>query len=189
MTTQIKSIFFTAIASFLVLAQLSYAQENNNNNGNNNNGNNNNQENVDVTNNQKRFWEANLPGGSYMVALDRISAISKHSYIVSKSLIVYEVNIQTQGSGLVRFYAFEAVGENSETNLAKNLIDRGKSIVEQGGRRAGVDTNAAVEKEYPLTTHAQTIEFRLFDNADLDQLYGSIKRSWEEGRGRKFTIN
>jgi hypothetical protein len=183
MTTHIKSIFLTAIASFLFLNQFSSAQDENNNNNNNNQGQN------DVSNSNRRFWEANLPGGSYMVALDRISAVSKHSYIVNKSLVVHEVNIQTSAAGLVRFYAFEAVGENTEANIARNLVDRGKSIIEQGGKRAGVDTNASVEKEYPHTTHAQTIEYRLFDNNDLNQLYGSIKRSWEEGRGRKFTIN
>ncbi len=184
MTSHIKSILFSALASLIILSQFASAQDDNNNNNNNDN-----QEKNDVSNSNRRFWEANLPGGSYMVALDRISAISKHSYIVSKSLIVHEVNIQTSGAGLVRFYAFEAVGENTEANIARNLVDRGKNIIEQGGRRAGVDTNAAVEKEYPLTTHAQTIEYRLFDNADLDQLYGSVKRSWEEGRGRKFTVN
>ena len=175
MTKHIKSIFYTALVSFIFLGQFSFAQDDNNNNNNNNR--NNNQEGNDVAHNNRRFWEANLSGGSYMVALDRISAISKHSYIVNKSLVVNEVNIQINGAGLVRFYTFTAVGE------------RGKSIIEQGGNRAGVDTNAVVEKEYPLTTHSQTIEYRLFDNADLDQLYGSIKRSWEEGRGRKFTIN
>lgn len=186
MNTHIKSIFYTAFVSFIILGQLSYAQEENNNNRNRNN---NTQEDNDVSNSNRRFWEANISGGSYMVALDRISAISKHSYIVNKSLVVNEVNIQIQGSGLVRFYTFSAVGENSESNLAKNLVERGKSIIEQGGQRAGVDTNTAVEKEYPLTTHSQTIEYRLFDNGDLDQLYNSVKRSWEENRGRKFTIN
>ena len=98
------------------------------------------------------------------------------------------LNVQTSGSGLVRFYTFEVPGESSEANIAKNLIDRGKSIVEQGGRRAGVDTNTTVEKEYPVTTHAHTIEYRLFDKGDLDQLYSSLKRSWRENRGRKFTV-
>lgn len=176
MKSLIKSTLFTALASFLVLGQLSHAQDKNK------------KDNTDVTTSSKRFWEADLPGGNYMVALDRISAVSKHSYIISKSLVVHEVNVQTSGSGLVRFYTFEAVGENSESNIAKNLIDRGKGILEQGGRRAGVDTNTTVEKEYPITTHAHTIEYRLFDSGDLNQLYGSLKRAWKENRGRKFSV-
>jgi hypothetical protein len=178
-----KSIFHTAFLSLIILSQISYAQDDNNNNRNNNN-----QEDRDVSHNNRRFWEANLAGGSYMVAIDRISAISKHSYMV-KSFIVNEVNIQINGAGLVRFYTFSPAGENSESNVAKNLIDRGKGLIDQAGKRTGIDPNSLVEKEYAVTTHSHTIEFKLFDNSDLDQLYNSVKRSWEEGRGRKFTIN
>ncbi len=176
MKSLIKPALFTALASFLVLGQVSHAQDKDK------------KENTDVTTSSKRFWEANLPGGNYMVALDRISAVSKHSYIVSKSLVVHEVNVQTSGSGFVRFYAFDVPGENSEANVAKNLIERGKGIIELGGKRAGIDTNTTVEKEYPVTTHAHTIEYRLFDNGDLNQLYSSLKRAWRENRGRKFSV-
>lgn len=180
MKSLIKSTLFATLTVFITLGQLSHAQDNDNND---------NKENTDVQSNRmKRFWQASLPGGHYMVALDRISAISKHSYLV-KSLIVHEVNIQVNGSGLVRFYTFEMTGENSEANLAKNLIDRGKNLVEQGGRRAGIDTNTTVEKEYAVTTHNHTIEYRLFDNADLNQLYSSLRKAWIDGRGRTFTVN
>jgi len=170
-------IRFTLIATLLFTGQLIQAQDRDDD-----------KDNTDVTTSSKRFWEAAVPGGNYTVALDKISSVSIHSYIVSKSMIVHEVNVQTVGTGLVRFYTFEVPGESSDANIAKNLIDRGKSIMEQGGSRAGIDTNTTVEKEYPITTHAHTIEYRLFDKGDLDQLYNSIKRSWKENRGRKFTI-
>ncbi len=176
MKSFIKSTVFAAISSFLALGQLSHAQDTND------------KDNTDVTTSSKRFWEADLPGGNYMVALDRVSSVSMHSYIIGKSLVVYEVCVQTSGSGLVRFYTFEAVGERSDSNIAKNLIERGKNLVEQGGSRAGIDTNTTVEKEYPITTHSHTIEYRIFDKEDLNQLYSSLKRSWKENRGRKFTI-
>lgn len=123
-----------------------------------------------------------------MVALDRISSVSIHTYVIGQSYIVNEVNIQTSGSGLVRFYTFELPGESGAASTARNLIDRGKSLVESGGARAGVDLNTTVEKEYPITTHAHTIEYRLFDTDDLDELHASIKRALKENRGRKFTI-
>ena len=123
-----------------------------------------------------------------MVSLTRVSAVSIHSYLVGKTLVVHEVNIQTTGTGLARFYTFEAVGQANGSNIAQNLIERGKGIIEQGGSRAGIDPNTTVEKEYPLTTHSHTIEYKLFDKADLDQLYSSLRRSLREGRGRKFTI-
>ena len=138
--------------------------------------------------NKLRFWEASLPGGDYMVALNRISSISMHSYLVNSHYIVYEVVIDTDGAALARFYAIELVGEKSESNIAKNLLDRGKEIVQQGGGRVGVDTNTLVEKKTPAMTHAKTIEYRVFDKSDLDQLFGSAKKSWRTNRGRKFTI-
>jgi len=122
------------------------------------------------------------------VSLARISSVSIHSYVVNQTLIVHEVNIVTLGQGLARFYAFEVPGESGTLNTAKNVVDRGKDLLSRGGGRAGGDPNTTVEKEYPTTTHAGTIEYKLFDKADLDQLYSSAKRALRENRGRKFTI-
>ncbi len=142
----------------------------------------------DVTTSNRRFWEASLPGGTYMVALDRISSVSMHSYVVGGSFLVYEVDIETNGSALARFYAMEVVGENNDSNVAKRFIERGKSLIDRGGNRIGVNTNTLVEKQYPTTTHAKTIEYRLATKQSLDQLFNSLKRAWSENRGRKFTI-
>ena len=165
-----------AVAASACLCPLAQAQDNEKKN------------NTDVTTSNRRFWEASLPGGNYMVALDRISSVSIHSYIISGSIIVHEVDIETNGSALARFYAMEMVGEKNESNVAKGIINRGKSLIDTAGKRTGVDTNSLVEKQYPLTTHAKTIEYRLFMKKDLDQLYNSLKRAWKENRGRKFTI-
>lgn len=175
MKSLIKSTLFATLTSFLVFSHLTHAQ-------------NKDKDNTDVTTSSKRFWEADLPGGNYMVAIDKISSVSIHSYVVSQTIVVHEVNVQTSGSGLVRFYTFEVPGEGGVASSAKNLIERGKSIVESAGSRTGVDLNTTVEKEYPITTHAHTIEFRLFDTGDLEQLYSSVKRALKEGRGRKFSI-
>lgn len=145
------------------------------------------EENTDVQT-RLRFWEASLPGGNYMVALNRISSISMHSYVVNGSFMVYEVVVDTDGAALARFYAIEMVGEKSESNTATNLIEKGKAVIERGGKRAGVDTNTLVEKTNPQTTHAKTIEYRVFDKSDLDQLFNSAKKAWRENRGRKFSI-
>lgn len=147
----------------------------------------NNDRNTTDVNAERRFWQASLPGGNYMVALDRISSASIHSYVV-KGAIVHEVNIVAQGAGLVRFYSIEAVGEDSEANIAKNLLARAKDLADEAGRRSGNDASAIVTKEYPITTHAKTIEYRLFDKSDLNKLYNSLTRAWKENKGRKFSI-
>lgn len=138
-------------------------------------------------NSNTRFWEANLPGGSYIVALSRISSVSMSTYYV-KGAVVHEVDIETSGSALTRIYAIEALGENGEANVAKNLIKRGRELVKEAGDKAGVNTDTSVHKEYPITTHSKTIEFRVADKKDLDQLYKSLSKSWKSNRGRKFTI-
>ena len=178
MKSLIKPLFLCSIFSVTLLTPISNAQDDNDNE----------QENTDVTSSSIAFWEADLPGGNYMVSLSRISSVSIHSYVVNQTLVVHEVNVVTLGQGLARFYTFEVPGESGGLNALKNVADRGKDLLSRGGARAGADPNTTVEKEYPTTTHAGTIEYKIFDKADLDQLYSSVKRALRENRGRKFTI-
>lgn len=135
------------------------------------------------------LWEADLPGGNYMVALDHICSINIHSYVITGGAIVHEVNIDTNGNALVRFYTIEIVGQNSKLNLGKNVAKRGQEIIgEQSKRVTGLSANTIVEKQYPVTTHAKTIEYRLASKSDLDALYASVKKAWTQSRGNKFTI-
>ncbi len=46
---------------------------------------------------------------------------------------------------------------------------------------------AKVIKEYPTTTHAGTIEYRLETKAQLEALYQSLESSWIAGRSDVFT--
>lgn len=160
-----------ALSACLATTQLSVAQENN-------------QTEQTVG---SHFWEAKLPGGSYMVSLSRISSVSMSTYTV-KGAIVHEVDIETTGSALTRIYAIEVLGESGESSVAKNLIKRGRDIAKEAGGKLGVDTDTTVHKEYPVTTHAKTIEFRVADKKDLNEIYKSLTRSWRSGRGRKITI-
>lgn len=174
-----KKIILSALVAFTALAPLANAQ-------NNNNTNNNRQANTDVPN-KLRFWEASLPGGNYMVALNRVTSVSMHTYVMNGKYMIHEVVVDTDGNALARFYAIELIGENSQANIAKNLINRGKAIADRGGKRAGVDVNTLVEK-HATNTHAKTIEYRLSSKSDLDQLFNSAKTAWRSGRGRNFTI-
>lgn len=136
-----------------------------------------------------RFWQANLPGGQYMVALDRVTAISRHSYAVPEAaLIVDEVTIDTVGQGLARFYYSRPITEGVNNNAASNLTARAKELLDYGGQRAGTDLHKMVIKKYPETTHAREIEYRLLSAEELGALYGSIRTAWDTGKGRVFTI-
>lgn len=160
-----------ALALSLIASPLALSQENEN------------QDNVS----QASFWEADVPGGKYLVSLSRISSISMSKYYL-KGLVVHEVDVETMGVALARFYAIEVAGESNGVSAVENLSNRAKEIANQAGGKAGVDASTAVHKEYPLTTHAKTIEFRLADVDDLTALYASIEKAWKSGRGRKFTI-
>lgn len=136
----------------------------------------------------RRFWQASLPGGHYMVALDRISSISKHTYIMEGGLSVTEVVVDTSGNSLCRFYHIAPISDKALSGAAKGITERGKGIVDQITKPTGINPGSTVTKHYPTTTHAKTIEFHISSEADLTALYESVKKSWTNNRGVKISI-
>lgn len=143
----------------------------------------------DDSNPHKRFWRASLPGGSYMVALDRIASVSKHEYLLDGNLIVTEVNIDTVGNSAVRIYQITPAASKSGLGTAQRLVERGTELLDKAGQRTGTDPNSAVHKTYPLTTHTKTIEFRVKNVATLNALLSSVSKAWVDGKGRHFKVN
>ena len=139
-----------------------------------------------------RFWQAGVGGGHYMVALDRISAISRHKYVLDGAVIVDEVTVDALGQALARFYFITPITDSATGSAAGNaaarLADRGRAIIEKGAATAGTDVQNMVIKKFPETTHARTIEFRVLSEQELTGLYNSVRTAWESGRGRKFLI-
>lgn len=131
-------------------------------------------------------WTASLPGGTYQVALSAIRAISIHEYVVDGTARVTEVNIDTQGAALVRFYVIEpavsapgGVGQSALTMIE----DRAKEIT---SRVTGGDAGTKVAKSYPTTTHARTIEYRLASKESLQKLFDNVQKSWTNRRADTF---
>jgi hypothetical protein len=140
-----------------------------------------------------RFWQANVGGGGhYMVALDRISAISRHKYLLDGTVIVDEVTVDALGQALARFYFLtpvtDAASGNAAIDAASGVVDRARELVDKTAAEAGTDIHNMVIKKFPETTHAHTIEYRVQSAEELGGLYNSVRTSWETGRGRKFTI-
>lgn len=144
---------------------------------------------ADDANPHKRFWRASLPGGSYMVALDRIASVSKHEYLLDGNLIITEVNIDTVGNSAVRIYQITPAASKSGLDTAKRLVERGTELLDKAGQRTGTDPNSAVHKTYPLTTHTKTIEYRVKNVATLNALLASVSKAWVDGKGRHFKVN
>lgn len=140
-----------------------------------------------------RFWQASLSGGHYMVALDRISSVSRHKYVLlDGTAIVDEVTIDALGQSLARFYLIMPISDAAKGNGAgaavSAMADRGRELFDKAAITVGTDVHQMVVKKFPETTHARTIEFRLMSEAELAKLYDSVRGAWESGRGRKFAV-
>jgi hypothetical protein len=141
-----------------------------------------------ATGNLRGFWQASLAGGEYAVSVDRVTSVSRHSYLLDGALIVDEVTIDTVGQALARFYFITPVGANGTTGgTAGAALERSKGLLDSAGQRAGADLDNMVIKKYPLTTHAKTIEYRLETQEELTNLFNSAKQAWQSGQGGQFS--
>jgi hypothetical protein len=136
----------------------------------------------------KRFWSASLQGGEYSVALEKISSVSIHEYVLNANLIVTEMVIDTDGRALARFYHVRSVAEDTASGATGRLVERGKDLIDRAGQRAKVDFHNLPQKDYPTTSHAGMIEFRLMRLNDLKALHKSAQGAWESGQGKKVTV-
>ncbi len=134
---------------------------------------------------RKGIWEATLPGGTYMVALNRVTSVSRHKYLLDGSLIVDEVTIDTTGQALVRFYHLTPAGGPPAVG---DTVERNKGIFETPAVSPGGDLRDMVVKKYPDTTHARTVEYRLMSEQQLTGLFNSAKEAWLSGKGARYSV-
>lgn len=135
-----------------------------------------------------RFWQADLPGGEYVIALDRITSVSRHKYLLDGTVMVDEVTVDSIGQALARFYFISPVTDEMNSGAAAQLTARAQQLLDKAGDRVGSNLQNMVVKKYPETTHAKSIEYRLLSAGELTSLYDSVRTSWQSGRGRKFAI-
>jgi len=125
------------------------------------------------------YWRAILPGGVYVVPHAKIASIGKSSYLVDGVVRVTEVSIDTEGSVQGRFYHAALVEPKSPVGIGDSLLplvqERAKEITTRTGTS---DVWDGVLKNYPTSTHAHTIEFRLNSLETLHKLYESLERSF-----------
>ena len=137
-----------------------------------------------------RFWQASVNGGQYMVALDRITSISRHKYLIDGGIVVDEVTVDTVGQSLVRFYFMSPLTDTMKGTgtgaAAARIVDRGRELIDRAGEITGSNAHNMVIKKFPETTHARSIEYRIESEAELSALYKSARTAWESGRGRRF---
>jgi hypothetical protein len=147
---------------------------------------------TDKENPKRPFWEASIPGGHFQVALSKIVSVSLHEYVLDGSIVVTEMNIDTTGNALARFYYLEPLSKRTSGtgtgDAISSIVDRGMQLVERASQRTGSDAQDMVHKKYGISSHVKNIEYRVYDTGELSALYNSVRRAWETGRGRKVTI-
>jgi hypothetical protein len=125
------------------------------------------------------MWRCDLPGGNYNVALNSVVSVSRHEYTVDNVARVTEVNVDTTGSMVVRFYFLEPNIPTTPLGLGQVTLEKAQEMVKEAVDKSGQnDIWRKVVKNYPTTTHARTIEFRLENKAQLDQIYDSAEKAF-----------
>ena len=103
-------------------------------------------------------------------------------YIVDGAARVTEVTVATGSSVEGRFYYLEPVTPSAVGATLQQLQQHVQDL-----SASHLDANdkvwEKVVKNYPTTTHAHTVEYRLTSKENLQQLYGSLEQAWMTGKG------
>ncbi len=137
--------------------------------------------------NAQALWRCQLPGGVYEVAVRSILSVSSHEYLVDGAARVTEVNIDTAGTLLARFYFLEPATPSSLAGLGTATLEKAQQLLVEGSDKTGLDAWRKVVKSYPATTHARTAEYRLQSKDQLQRLFESAETAFRLGKGSVFT--
>jgi hypothetical protein len=125
------------------------------------------------------IWKCTLPGGTYEVAVPSITAVSTHQYLVDGTVQVTEVNVDTNGPMVVRFYYIQPNAPGSgPAALAASSVQGVQGLLTQASSAAGADAWQKVVKNYPVTTHSHTVEYRLSSSDALSALFSSVEAAF-----------
>lgn len=136
------------------------------------------------------FWQCETPAGKFTIRLSEITSVSKHEYVVDGAARVIEVNVGTSGPITARFYYLEPVVQGrGPTEIVREKVDEAaERIYGKATESDGPVPWKRVIKNYPATTHAHTVEYRVSTPEELDQIFTSAERSWIRGQGERVTL-
>lgn len=135
-----------------------------------------------------KLFRAKLPGGMYEVAVHAIVAVTSHEYVVDGIARVTEVNVDTNGSLLARFYYLEPQQPNSPLGVGAATIEKAQELFKQAADKTGQDVWKKVIKNYPTTTHARTVEYRVQKREDLDTIFQAAEEAFRLQKSKSVTI-
>lgn len=127
-----------------------------------------------------------LPGGKIAVDLKTVSSIGLHSYTVDNASRVWELTIDNGGSSLIRIYSVSTLSPNEPAlDMAKVELE---ALAETASKALGIDTWAKVQKNYPTSTHAKTVEYRVKTVKELLQLRKLLFKAWANGTAGRIDL-
>lgn len=128
------------------------------------------------------YFRATLPGGTYTVATRAIVAVSSHEYLADGIARVTEVNIDTTGALVARFYFLEPASISAPGNIGAATLEKAQALLTEAADRTGQDVWKKVVKNYPTTTHARTVEYRVSSKDQLNKLFAAADEAFRLGR-------
>jgi hypothetical protein len=137
------------------------------------------------------LWRADLPGGTYEVAIRSIISVSTHEYVVDGVARVTELNIETPGAVEVRFYYLEPVVSTSPIGIGQSTLDKIQELATEANSRVNPGDEPPWEKvvkSYPATTHAHTVEYRLDSKDDVQNLFNSADYAFRTGQNTVIKV-
>lgn len=137
-------------------------------------------------------WRAEMPGGEYVVKLSSVASISKHDYTVDGTLAVQELTIATNANVTARFYYIEPKTPSAASGVGDSAIrtikDRASQALEKVNKTAHTTVMTEVVKNYPVTTHAHMVEFRLPTADALKAAYESARNAWIRNKNGTYKV-
>lgn len=128
------------------------------------------------------------PGGTYKVAVRAIISVSSHEYVVDGTRVT-EVNIDTGGNALVRFYHLEILPTQAPLGIGQGALDKLNSAAKElSSRTETSDVWKKVVKSYPTSTHAHTIEYRLAEKSELMKIFESANEAFSRQKEVEITV-
>jgi hypothetical protein len=135
------------------------------------------------------MWKCTLPGGTYEVAVRSIVSVSTHEFIVDNAARVTEVNIDTFGNTVARFYYLEPITAQSPLGIGQSGIDKLHELAQEVSSRVGLEEVwKKVSKSYPTSTHAHTVEYRLDSKDEITQLFTSAETAFRLQKNTAFSL-
>jgi hypothetical protein len=144
--------------------------------------------NVTDATNKTPFWDCSVPGGNFTISLGKIASVSIHEFNITGARVT-EVNVDTEGSVCARFYFIEAIKIGGALSATEIIKDRVTDVADTVADHTGTDKVwRKVQKDYPIATHAHTVEYRLQSKEELTAIHSSVKTAWMTGQGRTIKI-